>query len=220
MNRVCLVFGGSRGIGGAISKAFAREGDNVIILAKNPTRIDAAVQKLKDLGGGGNHSGVVCNISDEAAVETRLAQINEKYGRIDILVNSAGMNKDGLLLRTSKKEVMELMQSNLVGPMISSRVVLKQMIKQKQGCIINIGSIVGFKGNIGQTSYGASKAGLLGFTRCLAKEVASRGIRVNLIAPGFIRTDMTGGAQFLQMEHHIPMGRLVMQMRWQGQLYF
>ncbi|XP_077991795.1 carbonyl reductase family member 4-like [Glandiceps talaboti] len=207
MSRVCAVFGGSRGIGGAISKAFAREGDNVVVLAKNAERIEAMLQSLKKIEGGGNHSGLVCNISNETEVQTRLAQVKEKYGQIDILVNSAGYNKDGLLLKSTKSEIIGLLQSNLIGPMITSQVVLKDMIRRHQGCIINIGSIVGFKGNIGQSSYGASKAGLLGFTKCLAKEVASRNIRVNLIAPGFTKTDMTGGSQFLHMEKHIPMGK-------------
>ncbi|XP_070555742.1 carbonyl reductase family member 4-like [Ptychodera flava] len=207
MSRVCAVFGGSRGIGAAISKAFAREGENVVILAKNVDRIEATLESLNKIDGGGTHTGLICNISSETDVKTRLSQVYDKYGRIDILVNSAGITKDSLLLRTSKLEVSDLLELNLIGPMITSRVVLKEMIRQQDGCIINIGSIVGLKGNIGQSSYGASKAGLLGFTRCLAKEVASRNIRVNLIAPGFIKTDMTGGSQFLHMENHIPMGR-------------
>ncbi|XP_074643165.1 carbonyl reductase family member 4-like isoform X2 [Tubulanus polymorphus] len=196
MDKVCAVFGGSRGIGKAIVKDFMNEGYKVAVISRNLETIEKTVSELQELVNGKDVvHGEVCDISKEDMIHKSISNINKKWGNIDVLVNSAGINQDNLLLKTDLSDMNEILQTNLVGPMLTSKIVLRGMLQKKHGTIINIGSIVANTGNIGQCAYSSSKAGLIGLTKSLAKEVASRGITVNLVAPGYISTDMTAEMQ-------------------------
>lgn len=195
MAKVCIVFGGSRGIGKAIAYQFGRDGFNVAVASKNAQNVNDCVTGLRKLDVSGDVLGFECDVTSESDIKTTVQNVLSECNSIDVLVNAAGINKDGLLLTSKLQDIMEPMNTNLLGSILTSRAVLKTMMKQKSGCIINIGSIVGLTGNAGQCIYSASKAGLTGFTKSLAKEMSSRGIRVNTIAPGFINTQMTTSFQ-------------------------
>lgn len=184
--KVALVTGASRGIGRAIAEQLAALGAKVVGTA---TSEKGAVAISEYLGEHG--TGLVLNVTDAASVEQCLEQIKNQFGDIDILVNNAGITRDNLLMRMKDEEWFDIMQTNLTSVYRLSKAVLRSMMKKRFGRIITIGSVVGSMGNAGQTNYAAAKAGVLGFTKSLAKEVASRGITVNAIAPGFIDTDMT-----------------------------
>lgn len=189
--KVCLVTGGSKGIGRSICIEFAKNGAD-IALNYSSDEIAAAqtAEEIKKLGA--KVETFKTDVSDFEQVEKMVKDIYDKLGRIDILVNNAGITKDALLLRMTEKEWDKVIDVNLKGVFNTSKACIKYMLKQKQGGrIINISSIVGIYGNAGQTNYAAAKAGIIGFTKSLAKEVGSRDITVNAIAPGFIRTDMT-----------------------------
>jgi 3-oxoacyl-[acyl-carrier protein] reductase len=184
--KVALVTGASRGIGKAIAEQLAALGAKVVGTATSEKGAAAISDYL-----GANGKGLVLNVTDADSVEHCLAQIKESFGEIDILVNNAGITRDNLLMRMKDEEWFDIMQTNLTSVYRLSKAVLRSMMKKRFGRIITIGSVVGSMGNAGQTNYAAAKAGVLGFTKSLAREVASRGITVNAIAPGFIDTDMT-----------------------------
>lgn len=184
--KVVLVTGASRGIGRAIAEQLAALGAKVVGTA---TSDKGAADISTYLGDNG--CGLVLNVADTASIEQCLEQIKNQFGDIDILVNNAGITRDNLLMRMKDEEWFDIMQTNLNSVYHLSKAVLRSMMKKRFGRIISIGSVVGSMGNAGQTNYAAAKAGVLGFTKSLAREVASRGITVNAIAPGFIDTDMT-----------------------------
>jgi 3-oxoacyl-[acyl-carrier protein] reductase len=184
--KVALVTGASRGIGRAIAEQLAALGAKVVGTATSETGAQAISGYLGD-----NGCGLVLNVGDTASIEQCLEQIKNQFGDIDILVNNAGITRDNLLMRMKDEEWFDIMQTNLTAVYRLSKAVMRSMMKKRFGRIISIGSVVGSMGNAGQTNYAAAKAGVLGFTKSLAKEVASRGITVNAIAPGFIDTDMT-----------------------------
>lgn len=184
--QVALVTGASRGIGRAIAEQLAALGAKVVGTATTESGAVAISAYLGDKG-----LGLVLNVGDTASIEQCLETIKAQFGDIDILVNNAGITRDNLLMRMKEEEWFDIMQTNLTSVYRLSKAVLRSMMKKRHGRIISIGSVVGSMGNAGQTNYAAAKAGVLGFTKSLAKEVASRGITVNAVAPGFIDTDMT-----------------------------
>ncbi len=184
--QVALVTGASRGIGRAIAEQLAALGAKVVGTATTESGAAAISAYLGDKG-----QGLVLNVGDADSIEQCLEAIKAQFGDIDILVNNAGITRDNLLMRMKEEEWFDIMQTNLTSVYRLSKAVLRSMMKKRHGRIISIGSVVGSMGNAGQTNYAAAKAGVLGFTKSLAREVASRGITVNAIAPGFIDTDMT-----------------------------
>ncbi|MBZ9613716.1 3-oxoacyl-ACP reductase FabG [Rheinheimera maricola] len=184
--KVALVTGASRGIGRAIAEQLAALGAKVVGTATSEKGAEAISSYLGD-----NGCGLVLNVADTVSIEQCLSQIKNQFGDIDILVNNAGITRDNLLMRMKDDEWFDILQTNLTSVYRLSKAVMRTMMKKRFGRIISIGSVVGSMGNAGQTNYAAAKAGVLGFTKSLAREVASRGITVNAIAPGFIDTDMT-----------------------------
>ncbi|SIQ76724.1 3-oxoacyl-[acyl-carrier-protein] reductase [Aeromonas sp. RU39B] len=185
-DKVVLVTGASRGIGRAIAETFAERGAKVVGTATSESGADAISAYLGERG-----CGLALNVTDVASVEQVLATIKERFGDVDILINNAGITRDNLLMRMKEDEWSDIIETNLTSLYRLSKPVLRAMMKKRYGRIISIGSVVGTMGNAGQTNYAAAKAGLVGFTKSLAREVASRGITVNAVAPGFIETDMT-----------------------------
>ena len=204
---LALVTGGSRGIGKACALHLAQAGYNVVInYAGNEEAANKTVSELEALGV--KAEAVKFDISNHDEAQEAVAKIIEKYGRIDVLVNNAGITRDGLFMRMSKENWDAVINTNLTGAFNVTQPVIKVMMKQRSGAIVNMASIVGIYGNAGQANYAAAKAGLIGFTKSLAKELASRNIRVNAIAPGFIATDMTKGLDSEAIADHIPLKRL------------
>ena len=183
-----FVTGGSRGIGAAIVRTLAERGAQVAFTYSS--RVDAAQTLLSGLPGSG-HFHLQLNTADEASVEAAISQTLEKFGEIDGVVNNAGITKDTLLLRMKPEDFDSVINTNLRGTFLVTKGFLKSMIKARKGSIVNITSVIGQTGNAGQANYAASKAGIEAFSRSAAQEVASRGVRVNCIAPGFIGTEMT-----------------------------
>ena len=198
-DKIALVTGGSRGIGRAIAVALAQQGANVAFTYKSAS--SAAEETVKAIEAAGRTAmslqSDARNFSDAAAV---VESVVKKFQRLDILVNNAGITKDGLLLRMSEQDWDDVLGTNLKSAFNFSKAVCKQMMGQREGAIINISSIAGVIGNPGQTNYAAAKAGMIGMTKTLAKELASRNIRVNAVAPGFVDTDMTGKLNDQQKE--------------------
>ncbi len=205
--KVALVTGASRGIGKACALELAKSGLDVVInYAGNKEAADKTVEELKALGS--DALALQFDVSNKDAVEEGITKILEKYGRIDVLINNAGITRDGLFMRMSAENWLDVINTNLNSAYYVSHPVSKIMIKQREGVIINMSSIAGVMGNGGQANYSAAKAGLIGFTKSLAKELASRNIRVNAVAPGFILTDMTKDLPADKIVEHIPLKRL------------
>jgi 3-oxoacyl-[acyl-carrier protein] reductase len=189
-NKVALVTGGSRGIGKEIALELAKNGVNIgITYVNNEVKAREVIDEIKSYGI--KAIGIKADVSVEEDVLRMIKSIEEELGTIDILVNNAGVTKDNLIIRMKEEDWDEVMSVNLKGTFLCTKAVSRIMMKKRYGKIINITSVVGIMGNIGQGNYSASKAGVIGFTKSMAKELASRGIRVNAIAPGFIETDMT-----------------------------
>ena len=184
--KIALVTGATRGIGRAVAEELVSKGAFVIGTATSEKGADSISAYLGEKG-----KGLVLNVADQASIDAVLEQIKQEFGDIDILVNNAGITRDNLLMRMKDEEWFDILQTNLSSVYHLSKAMLRTMMKKRFGRIINIGSVVGSMGNAGQTNYCAAKAGLIGFSKALAKEVASRGITVNVVAPGFIATDMT-----------------------------
>ncbi|MNL91920.1 3-oxoacyl-[acyl-carrier-protein] reductase FabG [compost metagenome] len=184
--KVVLVTGASRGIGRAIAESFVARGAKVIGTATSESGAEAISSYL-----GANGKGFALNVVDAQSIDSVLASIRAEFGEIDILVNNAGITRDNLLMRMKDDEWQDILNTNLTSVFRLSKAVMRAMMKKRFGRIITIGSVVGTMGNAGQANYAAAKAGLIGFSKSLAREVASRGITVNVVAPGFIETDMT-----------------------------
>lgn len=189
-NKTVLVTGGSRGIGKEVALKFAENGYNVVI---NYVSDKTNVEELKsEFEAKGVKSLIMkADVTDKEAIDELVKQAIEEFGAIDVLVNNAGITKDNLLMRMSEEEFDKVIEINLKGTYIVTKAVTKYMMKKRKGSIINLSSVVGVAGNAGQCNYSASKAGIIGFTKSVAKELASRNIRANAVAPGFIETDMT-----------------------------
>lgn len=188
--KVALVTGASRGIGKAIACKLAKEGAKVII-NYNGSKEKAEAVKSQIEAEGGQAEVYQCDVSDYAACEAFIQTVIKEHGSLDILVNNAGITRDGLLMKMSEEDFDRVLETNLKGTFNTIRFASRQMLKQRSGRIINMSSVVGVSGNAGQANYAASKAGVIGLTKATARELASRGITVNAIAPGFIETDMT-----------------------------
>lgn len=188
--KVAVVTGASRGIGRGIALALAREGAVVVVNYNgSAARAEEVVSTIEE--SGGKAAAVQCDVSDFEAAKEFYANVVKEYGRIDILVNNAGITKDNLIMKMSEEEFQSVIQTNLAGTFHGVKFVSRPMMKQRTGRIINIASVAGVIGNMGQANYSASKAGVIGLTKSMAKELASRNITVNAIAPGFVETEMT-----------------------------
>ena len=207
--RVSLVTGASRGIGRAIARALALEGATVFVGARDQGRLAEVVKQIADEGGAA--VALALDVADRASVDAALQKVLEAQGRVDHLVNNAGITRDTLLLRMKQEDWDQVLATNLTGTYLCTQAVLKPMLKQRSGRIVNVASVVGVTGNAGQANYVASKAGIIGFTKAVAREVASRSITVNAVAPGFIDTDMTAAMTEKAREavaSSIPLGRV------------
>jgi 3-oxoacyl-[acyl-carrier protein] reductase len=205
-NQNAIVTGAGRGIGRAIAVRFANEGGRVACVSLTETNVAGEINSMHP----DTAKAYAVNVADHAAVQKVGAQILEDFGKIDILVNNAGMTRDLLAMRMSVEDWDAVINTNLRGAFSFTHSILRSMTKQRSGRIINISSVIGLIGNAGQTNYAASKAGLIGFTKSLARELASRNITVNAVAPGFITTDMTAGlSDEIKKTIHskIPLGR-------------
>ena len=210
MSRVALVTGGSRGIGRAITLKLAEAGCDVAVLYAG--REDAAKETAAAIEAlGVKAMAVKCDVADSAQVTEAVKQVSEALGVPDVLVNNAGIIRDGLAMRMSEADFKAVIDTNLTGAFNMIRACLPQFVRRRSGRIINITSVSGMMGNAGQANYSASKAGLIGLTKTIAREVASRGITVNAVAPGFIETDMTKGMSEAALKaglSAVPMGRI------------
>ena len=205
--KVALVTGGSRGIGKACAIELAKAGYDVAIsYAGNEEAANKTIEELQELNV--KAKSYKFDVSDKEACSKAIEEIIAEFGRLDVLVNNAGITRDGLFMRMNADNWEAVINTNLNSVFYMTNPVVRLMMKQRSGCIINMSSIVGVYGNAGQTNYSAAKAGLIGFTKSLAKEIGSRNIRVNAIAPGFIQTDMTKGLEETKIAEHIALNRL------------
>lgn len=208
--KVAIVTGASRGIGRAVAIALARQGAKVVInFAGNFTAANATLEEIT--AAGGEAMLYQANVADSEAVEAMVKAALDKFGHIDILVNNAGITRDNLLMRMKEEDWDAVMDTNLKGVFLCTKAVARSMMKQRSGKIVNMTSVIGLTGNTGQANYAAAKAGVIGFTKSMAKELASRNITVNAVAPGFITTDMTHVLSDdikAGLTEKIPLGRL------------
>ena len=206
--RIALVTGASQGIGRACAIALARAGASVAVAARNEAKLQDVVNEIA--GNGGNAKAFALDVASEESIKKTAKAILEHFGSVHILVNNAGITKDTLLLRMKRADWDSVLQTNLTGQFLITQALLSPMLKARWGRIINMTSIVGETGQAGQANYAASKAGLIGFTKALARELAARNITVNAVAPGYIATAMTGVLEEKQLEAmlaQIPLGR-------------
>ena len=204
--QVALVTGGARGIGLAIAQELGRAGAKVAIVARNRDAAEAAAASLE----GAGHTGYSCDVSDSERTNAVIEELEEAVGPVEILVNNAGITRDNIFIRMKEAEWDDVLAVNLKGAYNMTRALARGMMKRRSGVVLNITSVVGIVGNAGQANYAASKAGLIGFTKSIARELAPRGIRCNAIAPGFITTDMTAElpeAAMEELQTRIPLGR-------------
>ncbi|QXM05889.1 3-oxoacyl-[acyl-carrier-protein] reductase [Crassaminicella indica] len=188
--KVAVVTGGSRGIGKAIALKLASLGANIVVnYTSNAAKAEEVVKEIKDMGKFA--IALKADVSNAEEVQSFIKEVEEKFDTIDILVNNAGVTRDTLLMKMKEEDWDKVMNINLKGTYNCTKAVIRKMMKQKSGKIVNVASVVGITGNAGQANYAASKAGVIGFTKSIAKELGSRGINVNAVAPGFIETDMT-----------------------------
>lgn len=208
--RVALVTGGSRGIGRAIAQALAQRGAHVVLnYASNEAAAAEVVGRIQ--AAGGQAEMMRFDVASEAQVEAAFKDIAARHKRLDVLVNNAGIAIDGLLLRAREADIDKVLAINVKGAIWCSREAIRTMMRARYGRIVNVSSVVGEMGNVGQVAYAAAKAALLGMTKSLAREYASRSITVNAVAPGFIETDMTSGLtpeRREEMKRHTPLGRI------------
>ena len=206
--RVAFVTGGSRGIGAAIVRRLAKDGFHVVAVARNAEKLNELVRHIE--GERGSAEAVVCNIADSKGLAEAIEKTAEKHGRLDVLVNNAGITKDGLILRMDDEDFDSVIDTNLKSAFVSIRSAARPMMRAKGGRIINISSVAGVAGNAGQANYAASKAGLIGLSKSVAKELSGKNITCNVVAPGFITTDMTDvlNDQVKELaKSHIPLKR-------------
>jgi 3-oxoacyl-[acyl-carrier protein] reductase len=189
--RVALVTGGSRGIGAAIVRRLARDGLHVLALARNADKLQQVCDEVRGQELAGSAEPVVCDIADSGALAAAIERAADTHGRLDVLVNNAGITRDGLILRMEDKDFDDVINTNLKSAFVAIRSAGRNLMRSRTGRIINITSVSGVAGNAGQANYAASKAGMIGLTKSVAKELAGKGITCNAIAPGFITTDMT-----------------------------
>ncbi|MEB3230036.1 MAG: 3-oxoacyl-[acyl-carrier-protein] reductase [Leptolyngbyaceae bacterium] len=206
-DQVAVVTGASRGIGRATALALAEQGATVVVNYARSSQ--AAVEVVAQIEGMGRSAiALQADVSQEDQVDALFKTVMEKYGRVDVLVNNAGITRDTLLMRMKPDDWNAVISLNLTGVFLCIKAVTKPMLKQRSGRIINVASVVGLMGNPGQANYSAAKAGIIGLTKTVAKELSSRGVTVNAIAPGFIATDMTEEVAADEIVKHIPLGRL------------
>lgn len=204
--KIALVTGASRGIGRSIAELLAERGAKVVGTATSKAGAEAISSYLGDKG-----KGYVLNVTDTESIDSTLSKIRAEFGEIDILVNNAGITSDNLLLRMKKEEWDRVIDTNLTSIFSLSKAIMRSMMKKRYGRIISVGSVIGTLGNIGQANYAAAKAGVIAFSKSLAREVATRGITVNVVSPGFIETDMTRALTDEQQAGilaNVPVGRL------------
>lgn len=207
--KIALVTGASRGIGQAVAMALAKQGFRVVGTATSESGAQNITEKILTVGGEGQ--GVVLDVTQQESIDQALAHIRATWGEVSVLVNNAGITRDDLVMRMRDEDWLQVIDANLTSVFRMSRAVLRSMMKARYGRIINIASVVGTAGNAGQTNYAATKAGMVGFSKSLAREVGSRNITVNCVAPGFIDTDMTRAmpeAARTKLIGNIPLGRL------------
>jgi len=187
--RIAVVTGASRGIGRSIALQLGAQGRHVVAVARNAEKLDAVVKEIQ--GAGGSAEAKTCDVSDQSSIEGMIESTAEAHGRLDILVNNAGITRDMLLLRLSDEEWDDVMQTNLRSVFVSTRAALRPMMRKKWGRIINVSSVSALVGNAGQSNYAAAKAGVIAFTKSVAKEMGGKNVTANAVCPGFIETDMT-----------------------------
>lgn len=187
--RVAVVTGASRGIGKGIALRLARDGRHVVLMARSEGPLNDLKHQIEEAGGSA--TAIACDVADNKAMAAAIDAVAEKHGRLDVLVNNAGITKDGLVLRMSDEDWASVIQTNLTSAFVATRSAARHMMRGKFGRIVNIGSTSGVIGNAGQANYAAAKAGLIGFSKTIARELGGKGITCNVIAPGYIQTDMT-----------------------------
>lgn len=208
-DKVCVITGASRGIGEAIARKFAANGAKLALIATKET--DKTAKIVEDLSKETEVKFYACNINNFEEIEAVSKTILADFGQVDVLVNNAGITRDNLLAAMSKDDIDSVIDVNLKGTIYMTKAFVRSFIRKKKGNIINLSSVVGLMGNAGQTNYSASKAGVVGFTKSVAKEYGPKGVRANAIAPGFIQTDMTGALTDDVIEKYktlIPLGRM------------
>jgi 3-oxoacyl-[acyl-carrier protein] reductase len=207
--KIALVTGASQGIGRAVALRLAKDGATVALAARSEAKLQEVAAEIASTGG--NAEVFVLDVASEESIKATAKAVLERFGKVDILVNNAGITRDGLLLRMKIADWNDVLQTNLTGAFLLTQAIMGSMVRARSGRIINISSVVGRMGQAGQANYAASKAGLIGFTKSLAREIASRGVTANVVAPGYIESPMTAVLDEKQQQAilaHIPLGRI------------